>query len=40
MKLPNRGHDMAKTKYDWSGETDQAPAYTGLSKGIFGGKKK
>lgn len=40
MKLPNRGHDMAKTKYDWSGETDQSPAYTGLSKGIFGGKKK
>ena len=20
MKLPNRGHEMAKTKYDWSGE--------------------
>lgn len=21
LKLPNLGHDMAKTKYDWSGET-------------------
>eukprot|EP01083_Nonionella_stella_P041289 111959_1 len=31
MKLPNRGHDMAKTKYDWSGETNQAPGYTGIS---------
>lgn len=31
LNLPNRGHDMAKTKYDWSGETDQAPGYTGIS---------
>eukprot|EP00584_Thalassiosira_punctigera_P002450 CAMPEP_0172541242 /NCGR_PEP_ID=MMETSP1067-20121228/12072_1 /TAXON_ID=265564 ORGANISM="Thalassiosira punctigera, Strain Tpunct2005C2" /NCGR_SAMPLE_ID=MMETSP1067 /ASSEMBLY_ACC=CAM_ASM_000444 /LENGTH=160 /DNA_ID=CAMNT_0013327243 /DNA_START=1012 /DNA_END=1494 /DNA_ORIENTATION=+ len=30
MKLPNRGHDMAKTKYDWSGEKNDAPAYTGV----------
>ena len=41
MKLPNRGHDMAKTKYDWSGETDTTPQYTGVGK-IFkvGGKGK
>merc|ERR1711935_550023 len=39
MKLPNRGHDMAKTKYDWSGETDQNPAYTGVGE-IFKGKGK
>merc|ERR1712032_1601091 len=41
MKMPNRGHDMAKTKYDWSGETDAAPAYTGVGN-IFkvGGKGK
>lgn len=38
IKLPNRGHDMAKTKFDWSGETDQKPAYTGLGKGIMGKK--
>ena len=38
MKQPNRGHDMAKTKYDWSGETNQAPAYTGVGA-IFGKKK-
>ena len=37
MKAPNRGHDMAKTKYDWSGETNQAPQYTGVGK-IFGKK--
>ena len=37
MKMPNRGHDMAKTKYDWSGETDANPKYTGVGN-IF--KKK
>jgi len=30
MKLPNLGHDMAKTKYDWSGETNTAPIWTGV----------
>ena len=31
MKLPNLGHRMAKTKYDWSGETDgETPMYTGV----------
>jgi len=30
MNLPNKGHDMAKTKYDWSGEKDDNPGYTGL----------
>ena len=39
LKLPNRGHDMAKTKYDWSGETNQAPKYTGVGE-IFGKKGK
>ena len=38
MKLPNRGHEMAKTKYDWSGETDTTPTYTGVGA-IFGKKK-
>ena len=37
MKLPNRGHDMAKTKYDWSGEKNDAPGYTGVDakKGLW-----
>ena len=39
MKLPNRGHDMAKTKYDWPGETNQAPKYTGLSDDVEDKKK-
>lgn len=39
MKLPNRGHDMAKTKYDWSGETNETPAYTGVGN-LFKGKGK
>lgn len=41
MKLPNLGHRMAKTKFDWSGETaGETPTYTGVSaKSIFGGKK-
>lgn len=30
MKLPNLGHRMAKTKYDWSGEKGDAPMYTGI----------
>jgi len=30
MNLPNRGHEMAKTKYDWSGEKNDAPVWTGL----------
>mmetsp|Transcript_3643 Transcript_3643/g.6115 ORF Transcript_3643/g.6115 Transcript_3643/m.6115 type:complete len:168 (-) Transcript_3643:321-824(-) len=37
MKRPNKGHLMAKTKYDWSGETNTAPTWTGLGAGI--GKK-
>jgi len=40
MKLPNRGHDMAKTKYDWSGETNQAPQYTGVRATDFFKKSK
>ena len=32
MKLPNLGHRMAKTKYDWSGEQDDSPQYTGVGK--------
>ncbi len=41
MKLPNLGHRMAKTKYDWSGETDgETPMYTGVrAQSFFGGKK-
>jgi len=39
MKLPNRGHDMAKTKFDWSGETNANPDYTGVGN-IFKGKGK
>mmetsp|Transcript_30222 Transcript_30222/g.51474 ORF Transcript_30222/g.51474 Transcript_30222/m.51474 type:complete len:165 (+) Transcript_30222:202-696(+) len=37
MKRPNKGHLMAKTKYDWSGETNNTPTWTGLGAGI--GKK-
>ena len=37
-KLPNAGHRMAKTKYDWSGEKNDAPTYTGVGN-IFGKKK-
>ena len=44
MKLPNRGHRMAKTKYDWSGETDgETPMYTGVRAqqfNLFGKKAK
>mmetsp|Transcript_11402 Transcript_11402/g.24734 ORF Transcript_11402/g.24734 Transcript_11402/m.24734 type:complete len:170 (-) Transcript_11402:545-1054(-) len=41
LKMPNRGHDMAKTKYDWSGETNTAPVWTGIGAGIKkGGAKK
>lgn len=38
---PNRGHRMAKTKFDWSGETaNQTPLWTGVSaKNKKGGKK-
>merc|ERR1712151_136291 len=36
MKLPNLGHTMAKTKYDWSGET---PGATPLWTGIKGSSK-
>jgi len=38
MNMPNRGHDMAKTKYDWSGEKNDAPTYTGVDADV--GKKK
>jgi hypothetical protein len=27
---PNRGHRMAKTKYDWSGETNANPKFAGI----------
>ncbi|KAL7532653.1 hypothetical protein ACHAXR_004762 [Thalassiosira sp. AJA248-18] len=30
MKLPNLGHRMAKTKFDWSGEKEDKPGYTGV----------
>lgn len=30
MKLPNLGHRMAKTKYDWSGEKQETPTWTGV----------
>mmetsp|Transcript_10886 Transcript_10886/g.16615 ORF Transcript_10886/g.16615 Transcript_10886/m.16615 type:complete len:169 (-) Transcript_10886:238-744(-) len=44
MKLPNLGHRMAKTKYDWSGETDgEVPMYTGVRAqnfNLFGKKSK
>jgi hypothetical protein len=38
---PNRGHRMAKTKYDWSGEKNDAPLWTGVGniKKKAGGKK-
>ena len=45
MNLPNLGHRMAKTKFDWSGDNDK-PDWTGVtakkeapkkkSKGLFG----
>ena len=38
LKAPNRGHQMAKTKYDWSGEKNDAPLWTGV--GNVKGKKK
>ena len=31
IKSATRGHEMAKTKYDWSGSSD-APGYTGIEK--------
>ena len=39
---PNRGHRMAKTKYDWSGEdTSATPLWTGVGNlKKKGGKKK
>jgi len=40
MNLPNLGHRMAKTKFDWSGETDQSPGYTGLEAKESPKKKK
>ena len=44
MKLPNLGHRMAKTKYDWSGETEgETPMYTGVRAqqfNLFGKKSK
>ena len=41
LKLPNRGHEMAKTKYDWSGETDgETPMYTGVRATDFFRKSK
>ncbi|KAL7545740.1 hypothetical protein ACHAWF_009093 [Thalassiosira exigua] len=30
MKMPNLGHRMAKTKFDWSGEKNDGPTYTGV----------
>lgn len=32
MKLPNLGHRMAKTKFDWSGEKDESEASRRLGK--------
>jgi len=29
-KSVTKGHDMAKTKYDWSGKNNDAPMYTGI----------
>ena len=41
LKAPNLGHRMAKTKYDWSGETEgETPMYTGVRAQSFFGKKK
>ena len=34
MKLPNRGHEMAKTKYDWSGEKVRVNFFLS-SEGLF-----
>ena len=31
MKLPNLGHRMAKTKFDWSGEKNDTPMYVGVT---------
>jgi len=31
-KTATKGHDMAKTKFDWSGKTNQAPLQVGLAK--------
>lgn len=31
-KSVTKGHDMAKTKYDWSGQKNEAPMYTGITK--------
>lgn len=31
IKGVNRGHDMAKTKYDWSGQKQEVPTWTGVS---------
>jgi hypothetical protein len=39
LNAPNRGHLMAKTKYDWSGEKNETPMYTGVrSQSIVGNK--
>mmetsp|Transcript_1536 Transcript_1536/g.3272 ORF Transcript_1536/g.3272 Transcript_1536/m.3272 type:complete len:166 (-) Transcript_1536:222-719(-) len=41
MKLPNLGHRMAKTKFDWSGEKNEVPTWTGVGakNAKKGGKK-
>ncbi|KAL3811101.1 hypothetical protein ACHAXA_009871 [Cyclostephanos tholiformis] len=39
MKLPNLGHRMAKTKYDWSGEKQDAPVWTGVKAAAASAKK-
>jgi len=38
LNMPNNGHKMVKTKFDWSGsDPSAAPKYTGVEAG---GKKK
>mmetsp|Transcript_3793 Transcript_3793/g.8155 ORF Transcript_3793/g.8155 Transcript_3793/m.8155 type:complete len:163 (-) Transcript_3793:237-725(-) len=38
FNAPNKGHRMAKTKFDWSGEKNDAPTWTGV-QAKKGGKK-
>jgi len=38
-KSATNGHRMAKTKYDWSGQTDPSLKTTAAAKKTFGKKK-
>jgi len=40
IKSANRGHDMVKTKFDWSGETEAAAPFSKSTKGKGKGKGK